>query len=134
MPNLCTCHHWGRDHVALGCTKCHCAIFQEDRQESLFDGEQSERLKVWGMARAESNHGDRLTIARTLARQHARWNGGEVTSDDVGRLLEKHGLDGNLGAAAGSLFRGDEWVFTGRRVKSTRVTNHGREIKVWRLK
>jgi hypothetical protein len=32
------------------------------------------------------------------------------------------------------LFRGREWVFTGRFVQSTRKTNHARLLRVWKLR
>jgi len=40
---------------------------------------------------------------------------------------------GDLGNAAGSIFAGKRWKFTGDRVKSRRPSAHAREIKVWRL-
>lgn len=39
-----------------------------------------------------------------------------------------------LGPAAGSIFKGDCWVFSGRRVLSGLPANHARELKVWKLK
>ena len=58
-----------------------------------------------------------------------------VTADDVYRQLALLGHDGNLlGNAAGSLFRGERWEFTGQRKQSVRISNHARWIMVWRLK
>ena len=73
-------------------------------------------------------HEDRLEEARAVARAFAMRNG-VVNADDV---QAETGI--SLGPAAGSLFRGTEWQFTGQWVPSARVTNHGRMLRVWRLK
>lgn len=54
-----------------------------------------------------------------------------ISIDDVLNECEKRGVDPNLGAAAGSLFKTPDWRFSGQREKSIRVSNHGREIKIW---
>jgi hypothetical protein len=74
-----------------------------------------------------------LRIAQWCARQIARENG-EVTSDDVAMEMTKMNADYDLlQNAAGSVFRADfEW--TGKVIKSSRVSTHGRCIRVWRLK
>jgi hypothetical protein len=41
----------------------------------------------------------------------------------------------DLGKAAGSIFTdGKRWEYTGHRRRSARVSNHGRAIRIWRLK
>lgn len=55
-----------------------------------------------------------------------------VTIDDCASLLEAEGE--GLGNAAGSVFKHEAWEATGRFVQSQRVSNHGRNIRVWRLK
>ena len=98
---------------------------------TLFDAIESAALKEAALAKLES--ADVLTMARTLARSHAT-RYGTVTADIVGKLMQsEYGID-SIGPAAGALFRGPEWEFTGQRVLSSRVSNHSREIKVWRLK
>lgn len=70
-------------------------------------------------------------MARHLAREH-----GTVTSDDVHMHLMQifPGWSPSLlGPAAGGIFRGADWQFTGERRRSTWAPNHGRELKVWRL-
>ncbi len=97
-----------------------------------FNLKESERLKIEGMARA-SERAAHLKRAREIATllamgKHDRC----ITADHVGREMKRLGLQ-PLGPAAGSLFRGKNWVFTGNRIRSSRVTNHARELKVWKL-
>lgn len=100
----------------------------------LFDAAESERRKQEGMALAAENP-DReylLEIARDRARLIVRERG-EVTMDDVVAMLVRDGFDVSvLGNAAGSVFKGKEWEFAGRFVKSARVANHSRLLRVWR--
>jgi hypothetical protein len=104
------------------------------RQET-FDLEEGLRLKKEGMAEAEDNPSreDLLDLARkvaiTLAQRY-----GEITADTVGRFLRENNGVSSLGPAAGSIFKAKIWEFTGKRKKSARIKNHGRELKVWRLK
>ena len=101
-------------------------------QSDLFDAAESRRRKKWGMAVAEDAADTLLTRAREYARECAvRW--GEVNADDVSQWLEQTGKP-DLGPAAGALFRGREWVFTGRFVQSTRKTNHARLLRIWKLR
>lgn len=58
-----------------------------------------------------------------------------VTADDAYKFLEAIGeSESALGAAAGSIFRSPEWEATGCWTPSTRVSNHARPVRVWRLK
>lgn len=98
----------------------------------LFDEGWSDKLKEDGMAKAADNRQEQLEIARDIAKRIAKEQG-TVNADDVGRALKRIGIN-TLGPAAGSLFRGKEWVFTGQWVKSKRITNHSRMIRVWKLK
>lgn len=98
-------------------------------QMDLLEGQ---RLKERGMALAADAVPTLLDRARSYARRHATvWS--EVTADDVSEWLEQQGLP-DLGPAAGSLFRGKEWEWTGRFVQSSRVANHARLLRVWRLR
>ena len=97
----------------------------------LFDYVESQKRKADGMAMAANNHMTNLEIGKDVARQLGRKNG-EAHADQVGKILKIEYDIKSLAPAAGSLFKGDEWQFTGRRHMSTRKTNHGRELKIWR--
>jgi hypothetical protein len=94
-----------------------------------FDMEESKRLKEHGIKTAAGKRPELLRIARTIAKEIAV-SQGTVTADDVAVEMASRKL-GNLGATAGSLFRGNDFVWTGLRVMSKQVNNHGRELKVW---
>ena len=98
-----------------------------------FDLLQGEKAKAEGMKAAAEARPATLIYARAIAFALASEHG-TVNADMVGEKLKERGYNPNLGPAAGSLFKGDEWEFTGERVRSKRVTNHGRELKVWKLK
>lgn len=103
--------------------------------QTSFDFEAAQQAKETGMAAAADSARARapLELAKEIAIELATLNG-ETNADAVGELLlSRHGIE-SLGPAAGSVFRGGGWMFTGRRVVSSRVTNHGRELKVWKLK
>jgi hypothetical protein len=104
--------------------------------KSLFDPVESAQAKTEGMALAERNKQGVLILARQLACVIARSKESrECHADEVGKAMQEKGINPNeLGAAAGSIFKGDAWEFTGKRVRSERVSNHSRELKVWRLK
>ncbi len=103
-----------------------------ESQYDLFDARESEHRKQEGMRLAAMSNAEKLQIARKIAREIATITNGTCTADQVGRRLNKLGID--LGPAAGSVFKTSDWVFTGRRVNSHRKTNHARELKVWALK
>jgi hypothetical protein len=106
-----------------------------DKPPDLFDLNEGRHRKEVGMSDAENNpkRAEGLALAREIAFNLARQYG-EVSADMVGTVLKRdHDID-SLGPAAGSIFKGDEWEFTGERKKSVRVTNHSRELKIWRLK
>jgi hypothetical protein len=101
-----------------------------------FDLTDGMKLRDAGMLLASSKRAYILSYARVLAVTIAKNNPDRcVTADDVYRQLALLGHDGKLlGNAAGSLFRGDRWEFTGKRKKSVRISNHARWIMVWKLK
>lgn len=104
------------------------------RSMELFDLAESERRKEQGMNLAEMNKLTDMQLARRVATDLAKKHPlREVNADDVFKVLANvYGID-SLGPASGSLFRGyNNWEFTGKRVKSSRKTNHAREIRVWR--
>lgn len=98
----------------------------------LFDGVESNRRKEAGMS-FSAGASNSLDTAREIAVSLAKSRDDRcVTADDVGESMDKLRMT-PLGPAAGSLFSQKcNWEFTGRRVRSTRVSNHARELKVWR--
>lgn len=102
-------------------------------QSDLFDSVRSGSLKSEGMERAADNVKTVLEQARVIAREYAS-RYGRVNADDVGKYMKsRHGIT-TMGPAAGSIFRGKEWIFTGNFVKSSRITNHSRLLREWRLR
>lgn len=103
-------------------------------QNSLFDAIESQRHADVGMNIAAENNAVLLTRAREIAKEIANKQG-EVTADDVQmKLIEEGHHPHALGNAAGSLFRGREWEWTGKMVKSARIHAHANKLNVWRLK
>jgi hypothetical protein len=96
----------------------------------LFDSAASDAAKAHGMQVAAEKKPLTLEFARKIALEICSV-GKCISIDDVLKECEKRGVDPNLGAASGSLFKTPDWRFTGIREKSTRVSNHSREIKVW---
>lgn len=71
-------------------------------------------------------------ILRRVARRRCDRS---VTADDAQHVITSMGYQASdLGPAAGSLFRGGEWEFTGNWKKSKRPTNHSSDLRVWRLR
>jgi len=99
----------------------------------LYDQKRSEQLKLAGMELAADNVREPLELARTIAKELALTKPDRcLCMDEVGAVLEtRYGIH-SLGPASGSLFKSKEWSFTGRYVKSTKITNHSRIIRVWR--
>ena len=97
----------------------------------LFDYAAAEAAKSDGMELASTNQPGSLAMARAIAIELATQHG-DTNADDVGREMINRGYPAT-GPWAGSIFKGDAWQFTGERIRSARVANHGREIKVWRL-
>ena len=98
----------------------------------VFVRKRSADAKTEGMLNAADARPRALQLARQVARELCE-QFGETEADAVGRELKvRYGID-SLGPAAGSLFKVG-FVFTGRRVRSTRISNHARELKIWRLK
>jgi hypothetical protein len=98
----------------------------------LFDlQEEAQKRKKEGMEEAARNRKRLLEVARDCAEEMSCY--GECTSDHVAGAMERSGYRyESLGNAAGSIFRGKEWVFTGEWVASKRPSSHGRMIRVWR--
>ena len=100
----------------------------------LFDAAESERRKEEGMALARLDKGKTLQVAKELAETLCR-NNGTVTTDDIAYEMHRYGMDYSvLGNAAGSIFKGKQWEWTGQCTRSDRVLRHRGVIRVWRLK
>ena len=100
---------------------------------TLFNLDEARRLKEEGIKQAANNPMRPLDHARIFATLAVR-KYGEVTADDVYRAFKDRDMDfDTLGNAAGAIFRGPEWQFTGKWRASTRPSNHARMLRVWRL-
>lgn len=99
----------------------------------VFDRTESNRRKARGMAVAADHAPYLLEKARGIAREIAAKQG-TVNADEVSMELARLGWPDCLGPAAGSLFKTKDWEFTGQFVPSTRVTNHSRLLRVWKLR
>ena len=91
--------------------------------------------KATGMDDAADARRPDLEIAREAAIAAAMSRPDKTaTADDAYRgLLAAGYLASDLGPAAGCLFRGKNWTYTGRRKRSARVSNHGRAVRIWQL-
>ncbi len=98
----------------------------------LFDSTASQEAKASGMTIAAENQPGALEMAREIALSIATEGDGRCNADQVGRRMKGLGYE-ETGPWAGSIFKGEQWEFTGERVRSARTSNHGRELKVWRL-
>ena len=102
--------------------------------EFRFDVAEGRKQRDAGIAQASDMLSRRflLELARDIATLHARKHG-SVTYDDVYSEMSDKGFRPDLlGNAAGSVFRGKEWQFTGEWRQSERVSNHARVNRVWR--
>lgn len=108
-----------------------------DRQLE-FDLEFGQLLADRGLARAagKPSREELLEIAQRVAVEIARTRSSRlVTADDVQAALIQEGYHpGDLGNAAGAIFRSAEWEWTGEMVPSRRVSRHGNLIRVWQWK
>ena len=90
--------------------------------------------KRFGMSVAEANaEPNTLETLREVARAVARRDG-DVDADRIWRYCQVHGIEVERGNVWGSIFRGKEWIWTGRHRKSTVPQRHGNEIRVWALR
>ncbi len=89
-----------------------------------------------GISQAAESRNALVEKARRYLRTLARERGNHcVTADDAVEYLVKIGeSERALGNAAGSLFRSHEWEATGCWTPSTRISNHARMVRVWRLR
>jgi hypothetical protein len=103
--------------------------------QDVFNFAEGQEARDAGLDRAGSPFYRRELLesakAHAIALGHAI---GEVTADDVFRRMLNWGQEPELlGNAAGSIFRGSEWVCVGVK-QSERKSRHAGKISVWRLK
>jgi hypothetical protein len=91
--------------------------------------------KEAGMEAAARNRSELLVFARQCALDVAQFRHDRTcTSDMVAAKMALMGASyDDLGNAAGSIFKGNQWRFTGEYTKSQRPTAHARDIKIWKL-
>lgn len=138
MPEMATQMEFGT--VTKKCSMCPRYFVPDSVRQQLC----GHCLKEHGMEAASMNQARKAMLKEM--RGEAVWAAqqtrlGEVTIEDVySRVSMKLGMSIRavteiLGPAAGSVFKGQRWKFTGRRVLATlNRKNHARELKVWRLK
>ena len=103
-------------------------------QFSLFDLGTGRARRTAGTHRAATHRAALLHKARAIAVRVAQHRDSRCAcADDVYRHLNPTDA-ARLGNAAGSLFHGAHWIFTGRWMASRRITNNARDIKVWKLR
>lgn len=101
-------------------------------QPGLFDARAGEQLKEQGIDRAVSVRQAEVAMARQIAVDMALASPNRrITADHVQSVLKRRGID--LGNAAGAIFKGKNWRWTGECVQSSRVSNHSRILRVWEL-
>lgn len=112
----------------------------EERQQHLdfdrvtFSQELAEEARILGMRSAALSKKEVLASAQHAVRMMALSRSSRTaTADDAAKFLAEAGLE-PLGNAAGSLFKGKDWEFTGCWKASERVSNHKHLNRVWRLK
>lgn len=106
----------------------------EVTQQSSFDFEAGQAAKAKGMDEAAAAKASLLAHARELAVKIGQRQP-TVTADDVALALECEGISVfALGSAAGSLFKGGKFEWTGEFVKSARIHAHSNLLRQWRLR
>lgn len=94
-------------------------------------GSLGKQLRLKGMTLAAAKRNADLEEGRAfLVRLAMCHPDREVSADDL--ILREHPL--HLGNAAGSLFRGKEWEWTGKFRESIVPSRHCGILKIWRLK
>ncbi|NIN68083.1 MAG: hypothetical protein GTO63_25930 [Anaerolineae bacterium] len=98
-----------------------------------FDPALGTMLKEEGKARAAKAKNPLLVMAQKLAVEIALSRPSRhISADDVQEALSKQGVSVHaLGNAAGSIFRGSQWKWTGQWVYSGRAHAHRNPLRVW---
>ncbi len=104
---------------------------------ATFNVDEGEHRRSDGMDVAAVSRKHVLRLARHACVEAALARSDRTaTADDAQKWLIDQGYSADyLGNAAGSLFTDkDTWEFTGQWLASQRVSNHGHQNRVWRLK
>jgi len=112
-------------------------VLQAKNDVATFNGDEGERRRSDGMGAAAVSRKHLLRLTRHACVEAALARADRTaTADDAQKWLIDHGYSSDyLGNAAGSLFTDKEtWEFTGQWFPSQRVSNHGHNNRVWRLK
>ena len=92
--------------------------------------------KVAGQDQAAAHNRQILTVAKSLAREHARLYG-RCSIEDVRRLLSLKGYRFQSGTEKpnwmGSVFKGRDWETIGQE-QAQHPGSHGRFVRIWRLR
>ena len=101
--------------------------------QATFDLDQGLALKDAGIAQVAQNNRAWLVKMRNYARMTSAFRGW-VSSDDLREYANDYAQSVGHPThpnAWGAVFKGQGWKVVGR-TKSTLVSNHGREIRMWR--
>jgi hypothetical protein len=74
-----------------------------------------------------------IQLARRVAARLCKLEG-STDADRVGAVLWRDYGIKSLGPLAGAIFKDDQFEFAGLMVPSSRLSNHSRKLKVWKLK
>lgn len=98
-----------------------------------FNLPEGQALRDEGIAVAVAGRPAQLACARSIAYDIASKTPGRTChADQVQKvLIEKYGI--RLGNAAGAIFKGKQWRWSGKITTSARVSNHARILRVWEL-
>jgi hypothetical protein len=100
---------------------------QAQPQLNLFRGQQEQSAGIDRVARHNASF---IEIMRGVAKRISLERG-SVRIDDLRQFASERGLVPIHPNAWGGVFRGPEWQMVGRE-KSSVVSNHAREVKVWK--
>jgi hypothetical protein len=96
-----------------------------------FDAVESERHRDAGVALAADNNAMRLVQAKDIARELWFRLRRPVSMDDVILEMTKRHNVKTLGNAAGSVFAGRDWKWSGEFTKSIRINAHRNLLRLW---
>lgn len=103
------------------------------RRQAEAEAAEGEQLRREGMERAAKSGAGLLGVAREIAFDLQRENGGLCNADQVAEVMAREGYP-SLGNAAGSIFTSGNWEWTGEFVKSERAQAHQNLLRQWRWK
>ncbi|MCP5016239.1 MAG: hypothetical protein GY938_13350 [Ketobacter sp.] len=99
-------------------------------KQTIFDLDEARQKRDQGIKQVSDNNERFLNEARKTAKWLAQ-GGGKITMDDVREHCPLEPLHPN---AFGSVFRHDDFVFTGQYRQSKAVSRRGGMQRVWRLR